>query len=377
MSRFGEMPSNITHELVYQANFGDMPDKSVYLDTLAGAFSPEATIDRREEVKAEIFKYKPEIKAFIEGKAVTTGSPLFAIGTTYSGTSGSIPVMLPTIVDPSLYDKTKRATPLASGLIPRVTNKGLFADYIKRTALPSAMWKAEMGALDAQASTYSRAATAVKFLYAVGEISGPMMVASKVWQNALTLETEAHYRALKEMEEDTIINGYPTTGDVSGGTTDAKAFTGLIQTITTNYTNKSSAVVTLSNIRDAIRVIREAKGEPDLIITDYKTLDDVKGLIQDLMRYPAPTASIAFGIQTIEFEGIPIIPDLFMPTTATSREMLVLSVRKQGNIQMRVLQEAAFEELGKNADSYRFMIKEYLTMIVVYEDWCYRIYNLA
>jgi len=362
---FGEMPENINEQLVYQASFGNLPNKTVYFDRLAGFWDQTKTIDKREEIKAEI-------------KALTTTSPLFAVGTSYSGTSGSIPVLVPTVVDSSLYDLTFRATPLASGLLPRVTNSGLFADYVKRTALSSAKWKAETQALASAESTYARVASAIKFAYAVGELSGPLMVASKIWQDALKIETEGQYRSLKELEENTIINGNPTSGDTDGGVTDANAFQGLIDLITTNYSNQSgTGKITLALLRDAIRVIREAKGEPDLIVTDYKTLDDVKGLIQDLLRYPAPTGNIAFGIESVVFEGVPIVPDLFMPTTATERELLVLTVRKQGNIQLRVLQDATFEELAKTADTYKFMIKEYFTMIMVQEAWCYRIYALA
>jgi len=358
---FGEQPVNLMPELMYQSSFGTMPNHSVYLDRLSGIFDQAKSIDRREEIKA-----------------LTTTSNLFATGTNYSATSGSIPVLVPTVVDSQLYDVTFRATPLASGLLPRVTNAGLFADYVARTTLSTAKWRAESGALSSAESTYTRYAKAMSFCYAVGELSGPLMVASKVWQDALRIETEGQYRSLKELEENTIINGNPTSGDYGGSTTDAKAFIGLIQSITTNATTGSgTALITLAKLRDGIRTIREAKGDPDLIVTDYKTLDDIKGLIQDLLRYPAPTGSVSFGIETIVFEGVPIIPDLFMPTTATARELLILTVKKQGNIQLRVLQDATFEELAKTADTYKFMIKEYLTMIIVAQTWCYRYYALA
>lgn len=353
------MPANSMPELSYQLSFGNLPNKTVYLDRLAGIFDQAKSIDKREEIKA-----------------LTTTSPLFAIGTSYSGTSGSIPVLVPTIVDSQLYDLTFRATPLASGLLPRVTNNGLFADYIRRTALPAAKWKGETAALASAESTYDRLAQPVKFCYAVGELSGPLMVASKIWQDALRIETEAQYRSLRELEENTIINGAPSASDVSGGVTDAQAFSGLITLISTNKTDKTAAAITLQNLRDGIRTIREAKGEPDLIVTDYYTLDSIKGLIQDLLRYPAPTGNVAFGIETIVFEGVPIVPDLFMPTTNNARELHILTVRKQGNIQLRVLQEATFEELAKTADTYKFMIKEYFTMIIVQETWCYRWYGL-
>ena len=357
---YGEIPASVIPELCYQASFGNLPNHTVYLDRLSGIFDQAKSIDRREEIKS-----------------LTTASNLFATGTNYTSTSGSIPVLVPTVVDNNLYDLTFRATPLASGLLPRVTNAGLFADFIKRTVLSTAKWKAETGALASEESTYVRVAQPIKFAYAVGELSGPLMIASKVWQDALKYETEGQYRSLKELEEKTIINGNPTTSDVTGTYTDAQAFKGLIQTISTNNTAKTNTVITLANLRDGIRVIREAKGDPDLIVTDYKTLDDIKALLQDTWKYINPTGTIAWGVESVVFEGVPIIPDLFMPTTATVRELLILSIKKQGNIQMRVLQEATFEELAKTADTYKFMIKEYITMIVVQEAWCYRYNTLA
>lgn len=363
------MPENLMPELAYQATFGNMPNHTIYLDRLAGIFDERKSIDRRQEMKDQI-------------KSLTTTSNLFATGINYTSTSGSIPVLVPTVVDSTLYDVTFRSTPLASGLLPRVTNNGLFADYVVRTALSTAKWRAETGALASNESTYTRYAAPIKFCYAVGELSGPLMVASKVWQEALRYETEGQYRSLKELEENTIINGNPTTGTYDGTYADANAFKGLIATIGSTVgaaksTLSGTSKISLANLRDGIRLIREAKGEPDLIVTDYKTLDDIKSLIQDLLRYPAPTGNISFGIETIVFEGVPIIPDLFMPTTATVRELLILTVKKQGNIQLRVLQDTTFEELAKTADTYKFMIKEYFTMILIKEAWCFRYYAIA
>lgn len=349
----------------YHLSFGNMPNKTVYLR------QPPLPTDS-EEYKAQKIDLRPQIAE--ELKSLTTTSPLFAIGTSYSATSGSIPVLVPTIVDPTLYDFTRRDTPLANGLIPRVTNYGLFADYIRRTALPSAKFRAEGQALTSAESTYDRKAQPVKFMYATAEISGPLMIASRVWQDALRMETEAQYRSLKELEENAIISGDPTTGDVSGGVTDASSFESLTTSITTNTLNKNSAMFTIQNLRDTIRVIREAKGHPNLIVTDYKTLDSLKGLIQQELRYDSLVeGKIAWGIQSVEFEGIPIIPDLFMPTGSNVRRCFVLDT---SSLQMRVLQEPVLEELAKTADSYKFMIKEYLTLIVLYEAWNYMIYGL-
>jgi len=356
--------TSVNNEVSYGISFGDTPDHTTYLHNPI------------TEVKSNVIDKRLEIKS-----ALTTASPLMATGTTYSTTSGSIPVLLPTIVDPILYDQTKRDTPLASGVLPRVSNKGLFADYIKKTSPSTAVVGGEMGGLSPVTPTYERSAQSMSSIYAIGEVSGQMQAASaQQWKSALNLLIPSEYQALKELEENLIINGDPTADDYDGGTTDVRGFTGLINGISTNYTNKSGAKITLQNITDSFRTIREAYGRPSICVTDYKTLSDVKGLIFNVLRYPAPTATVNFGIENVMFEGVPIMPDLFMPTSGSGREFLVLDTSStQGgpNIQMRVLQDAVFEELAKTTDSYKFMIKSYLTMIIVDETRCYRIYGCA
>ena len=357
----GNMPGEGFVPAMFQQYFGkEIHHGSVYLDALH-------KIDRRDEIKSNVME---EVKS-----ALTTQSPLFATGTYYSSTSGSIPVLLPTVVDSTLYDVTKRDTPLASGLIPRAANQGLYADYIRRTALPTAVWAAEDAPLSDTKSTYDRQVSMIKFAYAVGRVTGPMLAASrKQWQDALKLETEAQYRALKELEENTIINGDTTAAAYEFG------FNGLIANITTNTSDKSGGSIALSYIDTGLRTIRESRGHPTLIVTDYKTLTDTKQLMRDILIFQSGQRKLNFGFEEVGYEGIPIVPDLFMPTTGAARELLILDTTSTAggpNIQIRTLQDAMFEELAKSNDSYKFMIKEYLTMIIIRESWCYRLYGLA
>ena len=360
--RFSGINTAVLPEALYNGSFGSMANHTKYLDRLEYQdVKSETWLDLREEVKA----------------ALTTDGHLMATGTTYSDTSGSIPTLLPTVVDDKLYDLTIRDTPLANGAIPRVTNKGMFADYITQSALASALWEGEQSGATPTTGTYARTAAQIKFLRSFGEITGPMLVASNVWKNAMTLEVAAHQRAVKELEENTIINGNPTTDDTDGGVTDAEAFSGFIASVTTNTEDKNDAELTITDIREGIVKIRQAYGHPNLCVTDYNSFDVLKGEMQNLLRYPAPTANISFGIENITFEGIPVIVDLFMPTTDNAREFHIWDTQTQNNVQMRVLQDTTYAELAKTTDTTKFMIKEYLTMIMIKEAWCHRIYDLS
>ncbi|MHA1867764.1 MAG: SU10 major capsid protein [Candidatus Heimdallarchaeaceae archaeon] len=355
--------SNGEAELRYQCSFGHLPNHTVYLHGIPS--------DKPKE-QAKSIDLRDEIKSHEEVKALTTTSPLMAVGTQYSSTSGSIPVLLPTHVDPVLYDITQQDYPLSTGMIPQVTNRGVFADYIKRTALPTPIFLAEGAALTDSESTYTRVAAKVKYLYTAGRISGPMLVASgQVWKDALSLELEAHVRAMRSKLESTIIEG-----DVSS---DANSFNGFTKTVTTNTTDRSGGKIRISDIRTAMRTIYEAKGRPSFAVTDYKTYNDIKGLIQEQLRYPAPTLKIDWGIESFSFDGMPVIVDLSMPQTSSGREFHIYDVTTSTggpNVQLRVLQDITFEELAKNADSYRFMMKWYGTLIFIDETRCYRIYGL-
>lgn len=361
-------PSDATSFSQYSFQFGDLPPQTVYLDlnTADTLDRPEGQgIDRRDEIKAHCME---------EIKALTTQSPLLAVGTNYSATSGRIPVLLPTIVDSTLYDITKRKTPLASGLIPRVTNRGIYADTVRMTALPTAVWKPEDSSLPDTTATYDRVVAQIRYAFAVGRVTGPMIVASpEHFKNMLRQEQVAAFRALKELEENTIINGDTTSATYTNG------FNGFVSLIASNTEDKSGDQILLSDIDTAFITIEEAKGTPTLIVTDTKTFTDLKVLMRDILIGTTGQATLDFGFRGIKYEGVPIVPDLFMPTAGDARELHVLdtsSTANGPNIQIRVLQDATMEELAKNNDSFKFAIKEYITMIIIQEAWCYRIHGL-
>ena len=84
--------------------------------------------------------------------------------------------MIPIYVDPRIVDTTRKETPLVE-LIPRVANQGMYADYNKITAKGGGFTAAEDAALSETNTTYDRASTVIKFLYAVGRVTGPTQAA--------------------------------------------------------------------------------------------------------------------------------------------------------------------------------------------------------
>lgn len=296
--------------------------------------------------------------------------------------------LIPIYVDPRIVDVTRRLTPMQE-LIPRVTNYGRTAEYNQLTARGITGWKGEDAALAEQDDTYVRGSKTIRFAYQVGRVTGPFLAASKQYlsQNyvdGLNLEIRNKTMSLNYVEEDSLLNGNSAgRSSAYGGITYAANLEpdGIRNLITTNTTNNSSAAPSIANIRTLIRNARMAgasttlgQGDPNLLVTDFATKDNVKSLLQAYMRYTNENYEMPWGLKALEFDGLPMLPTKFMPTTTGSREILALQT---DTFQQRVLQDTTYEELAKTNDSVKFMVKKYLTTICTAEQFNARGYGYA
>lgn len=324
-----------------------------------------------------------------------------ALSTTLSTYSaGTLPVLIPVYVDPEIVDLTRRATPLVE-LIPRVTNYGKTADYNQITVIATAQALGEDASLTEQNDTYVRRSVSIKYLYSVGRVTGQMFAASKQYLSsggyvdALSLEVKNKTLALKRLEEAMVLLGDSTANWVepvnSATILGANSFDGLWNLISnansvnlggsSSYTTDLGGVaIAIANIRTGIRTARTAGGEPNLIVCDYATYDAIKALIQDQLRYVS-TTSIAWGITTVSFEGIPIIASRFLSTAAgggssTPYNAKSLFIIDTNVVETRVLQDASYEELAKTNDSIKFMVKEYEALVVKAPQFNHVIYDI-
>jgi hypothetical protein len=390
----------------------DLPEKVVMSSPMSNA-----KYDMRKAIATEILGHEADMqnstmpffkeaysKAMLDSQGVNTEGMTFAkaLSTTLATyAAGTLPVLIPVYVDPEIVDETRRATPLVE-LIPRVTNYGKTAEYNVITQLAMAQWLVEDAALSELNDTYTRRKVDIKYLYSPGRVTGQMFAASKQYLaaggyvDALSLEVKNKTLGMKRMEEATILLGDSQaawTEPVNSGTVLlGVAFDGLYNVITnansvglggsSSYmTDMGGASLGISNLRTAIRTCRTAGGEPNLMVCDYATYDSIKALIQDQLRYVS-TQTIAWGITTVSFEGIPIIASRFLSTTAgtgsgvpgTARSLFVLDTNV---IEMRVLQDVSYEELAKTNDSIKFMLKCYEALVVKAPKFCHVIIDIG
>lgn len=350
---------NVFEEGAYAASFGFMPNKTRYsqVDVKSGSYE----IDLRPNMFG---------KDNIGLKAITTTSG-------GAGTAGY--ALIPVYVDPKIIDQSRKYTPLTE-IFPRVTNFGITADYNVITAKGGGFTAAEDAALNETNTTYSRASTAIKYLYAVGRVTGQARAAIPPYAlqgmapgvgatngtpfqdqsapNAMQLEVLVKARELKELEENLLING-----SVSTTATEFDGFITLIST--TNKVDKNTSALSLDDVSTAIQYAFDDGGRPNLAVCSSAVYTDLLNLLQAKIGYITAQVSVFWGFQSIVLHtmvgSIPVIPSMYMSNTTGSKAIYFLDLSV---IEVRVLQDMTYEELAKTNDSQKFMLKLYETLII-------------
>ena len=282
-----------------------------------------------------------------------------------AGTAGT--ALVPVYPDPSIVDRTIRETPLRN-MTPRRAVRGLTYDYIPLTAKGGAFWAPENGGLNAVEDTYDRVSVPIKYLYAVGTVSGPAIAGMRGFIDPTQLDLGVKTISIYEAEEDALINGDASTNVYEPS--------GLIKSITTNTTNRSGGSPTLALIRAELATTFNANGYPTVAVTDATTHNYVKGLLLDIQRnIERPSDTTAFGLlDAFQFDQLTFIKDKFMPTGASAKRILFLDFRY---IFFGVLQDLTYEEKYSDMDGWKYMLKEYMTPVITFEAASSQMYGIA
>jgi len=286
----------------------------------------------------------------------TTSTDEYATSTNYSTTSGSIPGILPIVVQPGITDTILLDHPVYA-MMPKRAVRSKFISWNKRTARGAASWKYEDPALEPVTDTIGRSVIQIKSAYSVRRISNFDLKASEFFINMLSEEINSATEAMLDLLEDAII-----TGDAS---TYAYEFSGFDTLITTNTESQSTAELTLDKIAEAVRWAKQGAkashsgtGKPNIHITNTVDYDRVKALIRPWLRYN-DTNALNWGIESYSIEGRPVITSPKANITAGSRRWYILDMR---HWYLGVLQDITYQELPQDADAKKFMLKAYMAL---------------
>lgn len=362
--------NDFSHGSAYEQSFGAMPNQTVYQDPYG--LKSGVQVDRRDFVNSAF-------QIGMKAHETTSGG---------AGTAGY--AMIPVYVDPRIIDQTRKYTPIVE-LVPRVTNMGMYADYNVITAKGGAFVAAEDGALSETNTTYDRKSTQIKFLYAVGRVTGPSIAAqpSYVLQgmlpgsgsigpftdqsapNAKQQEVLVKTREMRELEENLIVNGDTAT--------DANEFDGIVKIMgATNTVDKNNAALSLDDINLAVQYAFDDGGRPNLAICDSATYTDLLGLLTQKIGYLKAESQVFWGFTTIVLHtmvgSIPVVPSMFLDNTGGSKSIYFLDMSV---VEMRVLQDLTFFELARTNDSEKFALKVYEALIIKNENFCASVTEIA
>jgi len=347
----------------YAQSFGNMANHTVYQDS--EGLKGMGKVDKREDVS----------KAFSIG--------LKAHSTTSGGAGTAGYAMIPVYVDPRIVDTTRKYTPIVE-LIPRVTNQGMYADYNKITAKGGAVTAAEDAALSETNTTYDRASTQIKFLYAVGRVTGPSIAAQPSYvlsgmmpgagstgpfadagaPNAKQQEVLVKTREMRELQENLIING--------DSSSDATQYDGIVTLMsTTNTVAKGGAALSLDDVHTAVQYAFDDGGRPNLAVCASAVYSDLLKLLTQKIGYMKAEAQVFWGFTTIVIHtmvgSIPVVPSMYLTNTSSSKAIYFMDMSV---VEMRVLQDLTYFELAKTNDSEKFALKIYEALIIKNTSFC-------
>lgn len=357
----------------YRHSFGGLPTETTYVNGFKD-------LDSREDLN-DTFQ-----KGF---KALTT---------TTGGSGSTDQTMVPIYVDQRVVDTTRKYTPLVE-LVPRVTNQGITADYNRVTSKGSAVTAAEDAALDDQNDNTERKSKSIKYIYAVGRVTGQAQASYPNYMlegfnpsgtglgqsnpfsdagapNAKQLKVLMKTRAIREKEEDLIING--------DSSSDSTEFDGIVQQQSgTNQIDASTSALSYDHIEKAVRTAYDNSGRPNLAVAASDALKDIRKIMIDTFNYRPQDmtegAELPFGVSPrVVLETmvgpIPVIPSQQLTNTSGSKQIYFLDM---DYIEMRVLQDLTYEDLAKTNDSQKFMLKIYETLVVRAPEFNAYIDNIA
>ena len=315
---------------------------------------------------------------------------LKALSTTAGGAGTAGYAMVPIFVDPRVVDTTRKYTPFVE-LVPRVTNQGMYADYNIILAKGGAFGAKEDGALNETNTTYDRQSTQIKFLYAVGRVTGPAIAAMPSWilgglspaggatgsfndanaTNAKQMEVLVKTREMRELEESWLLTGDASTDDVQ--------FSGVVKLMgATNTVDKATAAMTLDDITTAIQYAFDDGGRPNLAICSSAVYSDLLGLLTAKIGYLQPVQEVFWGFSTIVLNTsvgqVPVIQSMYLSNVTGSKAIYFLDMSV---CEMRVLQDLTFQDMARTNDSEKFMLKIYETFIIKNTKFCASITAIA
>lgn len=276
-------------------------------------------------------------------------------------TSSTAQVFVPEVIDGAVRDYAATA-PYLYGALPHQPWATMTYTVRKRTARPTAAWRADGGVLPtADNQAFVKVAKNVKYIYARGEVTGPMQAAAGGAYNALADEVQAHADGLVEKVSGDLVTATGAADDIEGlltqiaggGTADdLNAGTGDLD-VTARVAPANE--LSLDLLDEALDL---GKGTADLMIVGSELIRrKINAMLRSNQRFN-DRVEIQAGFRVTSYDGIPMVT---VPEWSDDTRIILI---RRSDTKILVHQDLTFEELAKTRDSIDFMLKAYLGFAV-------------
>ena len=351
-----------------------------------------------------------------EGGAGAAGMHGFRLG----GPGAVDLTMAPIALDPKIPDISRIHTPLAE-LISRVTNLGPYAHW-NRLVRKAAAFTADEGAnLNPGKDRVERKMARIKFLYSIGQVTGQAIASQPAFTfegfmpgpgavspytdvgapNAMQFRVTTAARAIREKEEDLIINGDEgaMSTDFDGIVKQLAGYNSIDKNTGATTTNATAKKITVLDINKAIEYayagrgvavaadsgqntieVKETRGGglPNIAICSPGVFTQLLDYIASKIGFMTPALQTAWGFSSIilntSIGAIPVIMDRFLNNTPGKMSIYFLDMSV---IEMRVMQDLTYERLAKLGDWNKFMLKLYETLVIKVPEFCSSIVEIG
>ncbi len=210
------------------------------------------------------------------------------------------------------------------------------------------------------------------------EVTDFVQLAANTLRSTRALTEDQQVEAIRRYEERQVIRGKGTATGVTGNDTTTRAWEGLSDFASSDGTtnDKTSSVITRSDVRDAIRDLRRKGASRDDIIhvTDHKTFQDLQEDVEDFTMYESPADDFSFGFQALSIDGTMVMESHGSPNSDGSR--LFTSFDASAHY-MGMLQDVTMHPLARDTPTENFATDAYGVLVSESPGRTHLHYNLA
>lgn len=347
--------SDVNVAKAYSESFGNLDDGTVYQDRFGVTGKPvdlnpdiakayENEYRAVEEIMADGGSFREAIKQVAVAKGLTTGD-----------------ISLPVFPREDLVDLATRRTPFSQAL-PRVTAETdtVTQDSVTDLGTPEIGGETDVPADDAD-DTISKQQLSMAYYRIRGSVSGPVQLAASTLRNSMAGEQARKEMAMRQFEENLVLNGDPTTDTTDGSVEDERGYKGVLTLAEENDQTRDPEAgidtsITSDDVRENMRFATDDGGDYGSLInvTSNKQVTNLKKDMDEVnqVEVDTPDGTISLGARSVMVDGVPTVASDFMPED------------KFASIDMRYhrihnLSDLVMEPLAKTQDSDDFFMKVY------------------